>query len=100
MTSMETPGDGANVGGRPITGVAGPRGCVRSTTWTRPDISSAIRVASGLPAMSASVGSAPATQPALEFEPVFKEREVGDVAARPDRLDLRHDRRQIEIGRA
>ena len=31
MTSIVTPGDGANIGGRPMTGVSGPSGCVRST---------------------------------------------------------------------
>ena len=35
MTSMVTPGDAANIGGRPITGVVGPSGCVRSTTRER-----------------------------------------------------------------
>ena len=40
MTSIVTPGDGANIGGRPITGVDGPSGCVKSTTFSVPRFSS------------------------------------------------------------
>ena len=40
-TSIDTPGDAANIGGRPITGVSGPSGCDRSTTVMRPAASSA-----------------------------------------------------------
>ncbi len=29
MTSIDTPGDAAKIGGSPITGVSGPSGCVR-----------------------------------------------------------------------
>jgi hypothetical protein len=36
ITEMVTPGDAAKIGGRPITGVSGPSGCVRSTTRRRP----------------------------------------------------------------
>src|SRR5438105_7922446 len=42
MTSIETPGDGANIGGSPITGVSGPSGCVRSTTFSEPRSSAAM----------------------------------------------------------
>ncbi len=34
---MATPGEAAKIGGRSITGVSGPSGCVRSTTRSRPD---------------------------------------------------------------
>src|SRR5436309_8231037 len=46
MTSIVTPGDGANTGGRPMTGVDGPSGCVRSTTTSRPDCRSSTSWAS------------------------------------------------------
>src|SRR5436309_12333172 len=36
MTSMVTPGEAAKIGDNPITGVAGPSGCVRSTTFSEP----------------------------------------------------------------
>src|SRR5205814_6079570 len=42
MTSIETPGDGANIGGSPITGVSGPSGWVRSTTFSVPRSSAAM----------------------------------------------------------
>ena len=41
MTSIDTPGDAAKMGGRPMTGVSGPSGCVRSTMRRRPASSSA-----------------------------------------------------------
>ena len=40
MTSIVTPGDGANMGGSPMTGVDGPSGCVKSTTFSVPRCSS------------------------------------------------------------
>ncbi len=44
ITSIDTPGDAANIGGSPITGVSGPSGCVRSTTVIRPAARSATSV--------------------------------------------------------
>ncbi|MND05607.1 hypothetical protein D3C83_265030 [compost metagenome] len=46
IASIVTPGDAAKAGGRPITGVAGPSGWVRSTTVTRPAARSATSAAS------------------------------------------------------
>src|SRR5204863_1143035 len=44
MTSIVTPGEGAKMGGRPMTGVSGPSGCVRSITVSRPAARSAANV--------------------------------------------------------
>src|SRR5690349_20756508 len=43
MTSIETPGEDAKIGGRPITGVFGPSGWVKSTTLRAPESSAAMR---------------------------------------------------------
>src|SRR5690349_21626872 len=48
MTSSDTPGDGANIAGSPITGVSGPSGWVRSTTFKVPRSSAAISSASAV----------------------------------------------------
>jgi len=40
IRSIVTPGEAAKIGGRPITGVDGPSGCVRSTTFNVPRSSS------------------------------------------------------------
>ena len=46
ITSIVTPGVGAKIGGKPITGVAGPSDCVRSTTFNAPRFSSSINCVS------------------------------------------------------
>src|SRR5688572_22054192 len=45
MTSIVTPGDGANIGGKPMTGVSCPSGCDKSITSTRPAARSATSAA-------------------------------------------------------
>jgi len=40
ISAIVKPGDGANMGGRSITGVSGPSGVVRSTIFKRPELSS------------------------------------------------------------
>src|SRR6476661_2101698 len=83
ITSIVTPGDGANIGGRPMTGVAGPRGCVRSTTTTRPDCRSSTSCASDI------------LQIPLKLKAILQQRQIGDVPRRPHGLDFRDDRRQF-----
>ena len=39
-SSLVTPGEAAKIGGKPMTGVQGPSGCVRSTTFNVPRPSS------------------------------------------------------------
>src|SRR4051794_36488160 len=46
IVSIDTPGEDANIGGNPITGVSGPSGCVRSTIVSRLAARSAMRAAS------------------------------------------------------
>src|SRR5437899_321987 len=84
---MVTPGDGAKIGGRPMTGVDGPSGCVRSTTTSRPDCRS-----------STSSVSVDMLQVPLELKSILQQREIGDIARRSDRFDFRDDRRQLAGG--
>src|SRR6476659_9123763 len=42
IVSIVTPGDGAKISGRPITGVSGPGGRDRTTTRTAPEASASI----------------------------------------------------------
>ena len=93
MTSIDTPGDDAKIGGRPMTGVSGPSGCVRSTT--RDAAGGEI----GDECVKTSIMSAPlwqaSLQVALKLEAVFEQAKVGDKRRRPDRVDLGDERRQL-----
>src|SRR5689334_4922930 len=89
MTSIDTPGDGANIGGKPITGVSGPSGCDKSMTVIRPAARSATSDASVDMFLLSSL------QVALKLETVFEQAEVGDECGRTRRLDLRDKRRQV-----
>src|SRR5206468_6188527 len=78
ITSIDTPGDAAKIGGRPMIGVRGPSGCVRSTIRNRPACRS-----------SRSCASVDATgQIPLKFEPVLEQRAIGDVSRRANDFDL------------
>ena len=46
ITSIVTPGEGANIGGSPMTGVDDPSGCVKSTTLSVPRFNSSTSCAS------------------------------------------------------
>ena len=61
ISSIVMPGDGAKIAGRPITGVEGPSGWVRSTTFTVPRFSSSTSRAEHA-AHDASVDFLPAIQ--------------------------------------
>src|SRR5437879_13114932 len=86
MTSIVTPGDAAKIGGRPMTGVDGPRGCDRSTTTSRPDCKSSTSCASDM------------FQVPLELKSVLEQRQIADVRRRSHRVDLCDDRRQLAGG--
>src|SRR5690349_15636347 len=97
MTSIVTPGDGANIGGSPMTGVAGPSGCVRSTTFNAPRRSSSTsRVSTPLMAfpVSSTLWRGGLTRrltrgdPSLESKAVFRQLQVHAVVVRADGGDL------------
>src|SRR4051812_379562 len=93
---MLTPGDAANIGGRPITGVAGPSGCVRSTMRSRPVFRSAtsrISVSELIIPSSTFLGKV-----ALKLEAILEEAKAGDERRRSDGVHLRDDRGQLAAG--
>src|SRR5580765_3563589 len=99
MTSIVTPGDAPNAGGKPMTGVSGPSGCVRSTTFNRPEASSSTSCVSvdGMGRLRRG-RSAAVRQVALKLKPVLEQREPRHVARRAHRVDFRDDRREIARG--
>src|SRR5437870_3287026 len=90
ITSIDTPGDAANIGGKPITGVSGPSVCDRSTIRRRPAASCSTSCIS-TDTSSLRGRHAQALQMALELEAVFQQPELRHVAFGSDRLHLRHD---------
>src|SRR6476661_3706882 len=92
MTSSETPGDGANIGGSPITGVSGPRGCVRSTTFSVPRSSAAMNSASTVIGRSCVWSDAGEDAEHLREQPVHADAhdDERDPEADPVEHPLRH----------
>src|SRR3954471_21892656 len=98
MTSIETPGDGANIGGSPITGVSGPSGCVRSTTLSVPRSSAAIKSASTVIDRSCVWSDAGEDAEHLREEPVHPD---GDDDERDPEADpVEHPHRHRRLARA
>ena len=94
MTSIVTPGDGANIGGRPITGVEGPSGCVRSTTFSVPRFSSSTSWVNTL-LMTSPASMSVAAIHRLNRKAFSGKLQVHAVVIRADGRDLRHDHAQI-----
>src|SRR5688572_10349243 len=87
IVSIVTPGDDPNIGGRPMTGVSGPSGDVRSTTLIAPLASPAIRSLSTRPPQVLQV--------TLKLVPVLEQRQIGDEGLRSHRLHFGDQGREI-----
>src|SRR5215471_13653755 len=92
---METPGDAANIAGMSITGVPGPSGCVRSTTFSRPAARSSTSCVSVVATSLLRRASSALRQIALKLKAILEQRQACHVARRADRVDLCDDRREI-----